>query len=171
MPLRVDGDSITAFLSFVMFYAGGYIFVFRHDILRRIEKTHHPSISPIGRKKGGISYGPLFVISGLVGLLLSFTQLHFFLVDVSQGKCGVFINIPTALAVVIFTIAGTVSLFNPEKMLRLYVYANTWISKHIMKVSSPPPIPEEVYKRQLLNIRITGAAWLVVALAGSCILY
>ena len=169
--MRVDGDSITAFLSFVIFYAGGYIFVFRHDILRRMEKTHHPSISPAGRKRGRISYGPLFVIGGLVSLLLSFTQLHFFLVNVSQRKCGIFINIPTTIAIVILTIAGTVSLFNPEKMLRLYVYANTWVSKHIMKVSSPPPIPEEVYKRQILNIRITGAAWLVVALAWSCILY
>ena len=167
--MRVNGDSLAAFLAVIILYSVGYIFAFRHDILRRIEKTHDPSISPIGRKK--LSYEPLFVVNGLVGIFLSFIPLHFFLVNASQGKCGVFIDIPTTLAIILFTIAGTVSIFNPEKILRLYVYANTWIGKHIMKAPPPPPIPEAVYKRQIFNIRITGAAWLVVVLAWSCILY
>ena len=170
MLVKIDGDGLVAFFLALFLYAGGYIFAFGHDILRRIEKTHHSSISPIGRK-GRLSYGPLFVVNGLVFIFISFVPFNFFLVNVSQGRCGVFVSVPATLAIIGFIVAGTVFMFNPEKILRLYVYANTWISKHIMKMSSPPPIPEEVYKRQLLNIRITGAAWLVVALAGSCILY
>ena len=168
--MRVNVDSLAAFFAVIILYSIGYIFAFRHDMLRRVERTHHPSVSPIGRRNG-LSYGPLFVVNGLVSMLVSFIPLHFFLVNISQGRCGVFINIPVTLAIIGATIAGTVSIFNPEKMLRLYVYTNTWIRKHVVKLSPPPPIPEEVYKKQMFNIRITGIAWLIAALTWSCILY
>jgi len=165
----IESREVVMLLSAVHFYLIGYIFVFRHDIFRRIE-TRYKEVVPLVRNKS-LVHGRLFVVNGIISMLIAFILLHLFLVNVSQEKCGLFIDIPITLTMMIFTIIGTVSIFNPEKVFRLYVFAHTWFGKHILKSAPPSPIPEDVYKRQILHIRITGAAWLVAALAWSCILY
>jgi len=167
--MSATGKEIVTILLFAHFYFIGYIFVFRHDIFRRIEKQYK-EIIPLVRHKS-LVHNRIFMANGIISIRIAFVFLHLFLVDASNGSCGIFTDIPTTCAVIIFTITGTVSIFNPEKMLRLYVYTNTWIRKHVVKLSPPPPIPEEVYKKQMFNIRITGIAWLIAALTWSCILY
>ena len=157
------------FLLFAYFYFIGYIFTFRHDIFRRIEKKYKEIVPPVRYKP--LVHSRLFMVNGIISTLIAFVLLHLFLVDASNGRCGIFINIPATCTIIICAITGTVSIFNPEKLLRLYTYMGAWISKYMMKVPSPLSLPEEVYKRRMLNIRITGAAWLMVALAGACILH